>query len=155
MAQHQGKISSRVCETIKELELPWTSSKGVVNRRGGKYVWREKSLVGRTRPDMDRVRYFTWNFTASSTNCHCVENVFVWTYNECCDVGCELHSISWDTIVAALIFFFVWNCCWIWGRLVAYRSPIAESWDSVEPFFSFEARNINVHEWERQSCDWT
>jgi hypothetical protein len=32
------------------------------------------------------------------------------------------------------------------GRLVPYRSPMADLWDSVETFLSFEDRNRNVHE---------
>jgi hypothetical protein len=34
----------------------------------------------------------------------------------------------------------------LWGHVVPYRSLMVEAWDSVETFFSFEAKTINVHE---------
>jgi hypothetical protein len=40
----------------------------------------------------------------------------------------------------SLFFFFFGR------RFVTYRSPMCESWDSAEPFSSFEARSRNVGE---------
>jgi len=40
-----------------------------------------------------------------------------------------------DFIIVSFSLLFVWNWCWIWGRLVPCRSQIAGSWDGAETSF--------------------
>jgi hypothetical protein len=74
----------------------------MTTERSPSVIGKETGLICRIRREMEnRVLNFAWNFTTLSTGME-FEHV-----NESYDVDCELHSISWDLIVASF------NCfCW-------------------------------------------
>lgn len=104
----------------------------------------------------NKIPNLTWTFTAFSTSSHFVESLWITCYKSCSN-GCELHSHFMDSIITSFNLFDG-NQCRIQGHPVPYRSLTAESWESVETFFSFGDRNRNVHEWKRLNlvtvCDW-
>lgn len=55
-----------VCDTVKELDLPWTKLKvggGVTIDWTPSVIGKKTGLMGEWT---DRIPYFTWNFTAST-----------------------------------------------------------------------------------------
>jgi hypothetical protein len=136
-----GSMCVCVCETLKELELPWTKLK--VWQQTGLHVWLERKQVWWVKLDekwTHKIQNFTFKLTASSLKITLTRYV-------CFGVSFELHLIS-----SPVSIFHVGNWWWIWGRHVPYRSPMVELWDSGEMFCSFEVRYINVQQWERQIC---
>jgi hypothetical protein len=62
-----------VCETVKELKLPWTELKAVITDGAPSVTGRKSGLMGRIWREMDEIPNFIRNFTESSTNSLLVE----------------------------------------------------------------------------------
>jgi len=54
MAQQQGKICFSVCQTMKELELPWMKLKGVTTDRAASMIGKKTGLMIRMREEMNK-----------------------------------------------------------------------------------------------------
>jgi hypothetical protein len=101
---------------MKELKLPWTKLKRVTTHGAPSMYGKKTGLMNSIRRKKDK------------------QNLKFYV---------ELHCIIHQQLLCgkSLKFEHVMQ-----GRLVPCRSPMAESSDSAETFFSFEARNRNVHE---------
>jgi len=60
-----------VSETMKKLDLSWSKLKGGTTDRALSITGKKTGLMGRR---IDKILNCTWNFTASSSNSHTVEN---------------------------------------------------------------------------------